>query len=86
MKFNAMKKQYEKFKDTLVDTLHTTFSQIPISQANNPDLRSSHVVGEILGKRSMGQVDGEVGIPNAEVINKASSQNKEVKAVMTKLI
>ena len=61
-----MKKEYEKFKETLVDTLNTTYAQIPISQANNPDLKASQVTGEAFGKRSLyNSNEGETGIPNS---------------------
>lgn len=43
MKNNALKKEYEKFKENLVDTLANSFAQIPLAQANNPDLKSSQV-------------------------------------------
>ena len=38
MKNNALKKQYDRFKDHLSETLNNTFSQIPLAAA---DMKSS---------------------------------------------
>ena len=45
MKLSALKKEYEKFKETLVDNLYLTFGSIPDGSLT-PATRQSKVVGE----------------------------------------
>ena len=43
MKLSAIKKEYEKFKDTLVDNLYLTFGSIPDGSLT-PTTRQSKVI------------------------------------------
>lgn len=43
MKLAALKKEYEKFKETLVDNLNTTFGTIPDGSLQ-PGLRQSKII------------------------------------------
>ena len=45
MKLSALKKEYEKFKETLVDNLYLTFGSIP-DGSFTPATRQSKVIGE----------------------------------------
>lgn len=77
MKGNGIQKEYERFKEQLQETITSTFSQIPLNQ----DLKSSNV-SEVFYKR-----DGSSStFNNTDIINKISSQNKEIKIAMSKLL
>lgn len=50
MRNTALKKQYDKFKENLLETLSTTFSQIPL---NNTELKVSTASVEPINKKSL---------------------------------
>lgn len=78
MKHNALKKEFEKFKEVLIETLSSTYSQIPLGA----DLKGSQVS---LDYKKNGEA-GEGGIMNSEIVNRISSQNKDIKIAMSKMI
>ena len=80
MRNTALKKEYDRFKEHLSETLASTFSQLPLGPS---DMKSSSVSVETNGKRSDNFDSGSF---NAEILNKINAQNKDIKVAMSKMI
>lgn len=78
MKNNVIRKQYERFKEVLVETLGSGFSQISLGV----DMKGSAASMEVLGKKSD---SFDSSSQNTEIINKINSQNKDIKFTINKI-
>lgn len=74
MKLSALKKEYEKFKDSLVENLYTTFNSIPDGSISSP-IRQSKVL-----------TDRTHVTENGEILNLLTSFGKETRNNIHKIM
>lgn len=76
MRLSALKKETDKFKDTLVDNLYTIFSSIPDGSAggNSPLRPSKSTIGSEKVKE------------NAEILNILSTLGKDARSNIAKIV
>ena len=76
MRLSALKKEYEKFKDTLVENLSTTFSSIP-EGSSNTSMKNSKVV-TVFDRSTIKE--------NSQILNFLTGLGKEARGNMNKVI
>ena len=77
MKLTAAKKQSEKFKQNILETLVSTFIQIPLGN----DHKVSSIPFDSFKKK-----ESDANIEGSDIISLVNSQNKELKIATVKMI
>lgn len=76
MRLSALKKEYEKFKDTLVDNIQSVFASIPDGAYSSPVRQSKILINDDRSKTK----------ENSDILNMLTSLGKETRSSTAKLV